>query len=90
MRLDDSIEMLDLCMTSFFSNDLMRANRIVDSVYKCDDTFQKIQNEILSIPTETAIVLHTISDSIHRIGEYSADIAEEIINFCLKKRSIFP
>ena len=77
----EAMQTFDNSITTFFSYDLKKANRIIESVYISKDTFHHINDEILLLPTETALYVRKISDSIRRVEEYSADIAELVINY---------
>jgi phosphate uptake regulator len=84
ITLQDTVKLFDSCLSVFFSNDTRGANRIIESVHHYEDNFKTINNEIMRFPTDIAISIRNISDSIHRTSEYSADIAEEVINYCMK------
>lgn len=75
------IQTFDKSIAAFFTHDLKQANRIIESVHLCEDIFHRINAEILLLPTESALYVRKISDSMRRIGEYSADIAEGVINY---------
>ncbi|MFH0966097.1 MAG: PhoU domain-containing protein [Methanobacteriota archaeon] len=77
----EAIKVFDTSISAFFSHDLKKANQIIESVYQYEHTFHCINDEILNLPTESAVQIRRVSDSIRRIGEYSADIAEEVINY---------
>jgi len=82
--LQDTVKIFDSCLAVFFSNDMRGANRIIESVNNYQDTFQTINHEIMRLPIDIALSMRNIVDSIHRISEYSVDIAEEVINYCIK------
>lgn len=84
IALQDTVKLFDSCLSVFFSNDIRGANKIIESVHHYEDNFQIINHEIMLLPTDIAISMRNISDSIHRTSEYSADIAEEVINYCIK------
>jgi phosphate uptake regulator len=76
----EAIKAFDISVSAFFTHDMKGANRIIESVYLYEKTFHHINEEIFNLPTESAVHIRRISDSIRRIGEYSVDIAEGIIN----------
>jgi phosphate uptake regulator len=78
---EEVMKTFDKSITIFFSNDLHKANRIIESVYLHQDTYHLINDEILLLPTQIALFVRKISDSIRRVEEYSADIAELVINY---------
>lgn len=77
---EEAMQTFDKSITTFFSSDLKKANRIIESVFQSKDTFHHINSDILLLPTQTALFLRKISDSIRRVEEYSSDIAELVIN----------
>lgn len=79
--LKDAVKAFDQSIEAVFSTDPIKANRIIKSVHLHEDTFHTINQEILILPTETALAIRKISDSIRRVSEYSGDIAEEVINY---------
>jgi hypothetical protein len=50
-------------------------------MHDLEESFLKINTELLSLPVNIAVPLRNITDSIRRSGEYSADIAENVINY---------
>lgn len=66
---------------SFFTHDLKKANKTIEYMYQLEDTYSIINTEILSLPVNLAVPIRNITDSIRRSGEYSADIAENVINY---------
>ncbi|HWQ65446.1 MAG TPA: phosphate uptake regulator PhoU [Methanospirillum sp.] len=77
----EAAETFDKSITAFFTHDLKLANRIIESIRLREDIFHQLNTEILLLPTDPALSVRKISDSIRRIGEYSTDIAEEVINY---------
>lgn len=75
------VKVLDQSVAAFVSYDLKQANRVIGSVHHLEDSIHRMNIDILSLPTDTAVSIRKISDSIKRIGEYSSDIAEQVINF---------
>jgi len=78
---EESMQVFEKSIATFFSYDLKKANSIIESVYQNKDTFHAINTDILQLPTGIAIFIRKISDSIRRVEEYSADIAELVINY---------
>lgn len=66
---------------SFFTHDLKKANKTIEYIHHLEDAFSHINAEILSLPVSLAVPVRNITDSIRRSGEYSADIAENVINY---------
>lgn len=78
---EEAMQAFDQSITTFFSGDMKKANRIIESVVHQTDTFHQINSGILHCPTRTALQVRKITDSIRRVEEYSSDIAELVINF---------
>ncbi len=78
---DKAILVFTQSVGSFFSHDIMNANRIIESIHSLETDYSKINSEILDLPAGLAVLIRNISDSIKRTGEYSADIAENVINY---------
>ena len=66
---------------AFFTHDLKKANQTIETIHKLEDNFSFINDEIMNLPVILAVPVRNITDSIRRSGEYSADIAENVINF---------
>jgi len=66
---------------SFFTHDLKKANKTIEYMYQLEETFSRINTELLTLPASLAVPVRNITDSIRRSGEYSADIAENVINY---------
>jgi len=73
-------------MDSVFKMDVKQANKVISEV----ENLAKLENGLVKkifeskLNTETAIGLRLILESIKRIAEYSADIAEIVINLGIK------
>lgn len=66
---------------SFFTHDLKKANKTIEYMHQMEETYSLINTKILSLPVNLAVSVRNITDSIRRSGEYSADIAENVINY---------
>ena len=76
-----SMKVFDSSIESFFTHESGKANRVIESIYGLDKNYSLINEEILLLVTTTAVPIRNIADSIRRTGEYSADIAENVINY---------
>jgi phosphate uptake regulator len=76
----EAMQTFEKSVTTFFSNDLKKANQIIESVSVNKNTFHHINTEVLMLPTQAALFVRKVSDSIRRVEEYSSDIAELVIN----------
>lgn len=66
---------------AFFTHDLNKANRTIEYMFQMEEKYSAINREVLTLPVGQAVPIRNITDSIRRAGEYSADIAENAINF---------
>lgn len=78
---DAAIAVFEKSVESFFTHDLKKANRMIESIHHLEENYSRINDEILVLPTNIAVPIRNITDSIRRTGEYSADIAENVINY---------
>jgi len=67
-------------MDAFHNKDLIKANDTILMVKKLENMCKTISTRALKYESQVAIFIVHISDSIRRIGDYSADICEVIIN----------
>lgn len=79
--LSEAIQIFDQSISSFFSQDMKKANRVIGSAPSLEQTLHQINQSILILPTDSVMMVRKITDSIRRIGEYSIDIAEQVIDF---------
>ncbi|MDD1728937.1 MAG: phosphate uptake regulator PhoU [Methanospirillum sp.] len=78
---EGAIQVFEKSVEAFFSHDLKKANRMIESIHHLEENYNRINSGILSLPTTVAVPIRNIADSIRRTGEYSADIAENVINY---------
>jgi len=68
------------CMGTLFTKDIVFLNTVFDSVEGVKPDIKKLRRTIQSEDIAHALQLGLILDSIRRIGEYTKDIAEHMIN----------
>ncbi len=78
---EGALNTFEKSVESFFTHDLKKANKTIEYMHHLEDSFSKINTELLSLPVNIAVPIRNITDSIRRSGEYSADIAENVINY---------
>lgn len=78
-----SLKLFEKSLESFFVNDSQMANKTIESIHNLEEQYSEINQEIRHKPTEVALPIRKISDSIRRFGEYSTDIAEIVINYSI-------
>jgi len=76
-----AIAVFEKSIESFFNHDSIKANRVIESIHQLEENYSVINEEILNLPATVAVPIRNITDSIRRTGEYSADIAENVINY---------
>ncbi|MEN6516600.1 MAG: phosphate uptake regulator PhoU [Methanospirillum sp.] len=82
-----SIDVLDRALASFFTRDMHLANRTIEEVREAETMAEEIHTIALSLPAGPAIALGYIAESIRRVGEYSSDIAETVINHAVEEKA---
>ncbi|KUG19270.1 MAG: AbrB/MazE/SpoVT family DNA-binding domain-containing protein [Methanomicrobiaceae archaeon] len=70
-------------MESVFEGNLRKANETIKLVQGLDEQCKEISARALQHEAVVAIPIGHMSDSIRRIGEYSADICENVINYVI-------
>ncbi|HOI58759.1 MULTISPECIES: phosphate uptake regulator PhoU [unclassified Methanoculleus] len=74
-------------MEAFHSGDIMKANTTLQKVRDLEEMTREISTRVLRYEAVTAIPVGQIADSIRRIGEYSGDICESVINYTVGQES---
>ena len=72
--------MLNKSMTAFFRNEIKAADEAIEGVTQVEFDCEEINTLALRQKGLVAITVGIVVDSIRRIGEYSQDIAENVIN----------
>jgi len=67
-------------VNAFFEKDLIKANEAISKVPHLEATCREISRRSVAYDAAVAIHLVSISESIRRVGDYSADISEHAIN----------
>ncbi len=76
-----ALEIFAWSMEAFHSGDIRKANTTLQRVTDLEEKVREINTQVIRFEAATAIPLGQISDSIRRIGEYSGDICESVINY---------
>ena len=80
-----SVAIFDQSMVSFFNNDMKKSHRNIESVQALESLCEEIDNLVLQQETSDAIALGYITESVKRVGEYAADISENVINYLVEE-----
>lgn len=75
-----ALEIFSLSMEAFHTGDIKKANATLQMVRDLERKICDINTRVLQIEAVAAIPAGQIADSIRRIGEYSGDICECVIN----------
>ena len=75
-----ALDLFNKSITSFLRKDIKLANQTIESVHKLELGCKEINKLALKQKSDIVILLGYIIDSIRRIGEYSSDISENVIN----------
>jgi len=72
---------------SLFDSDMRQANRVITRVHELERAEKELVKSIFESRTgiESAIALRLVIESLRRIAEYAADIAEIVINLAIKR-----
>ena len=78
---------LDHAIASFFTRDMRLANRAIEEVREAEALSEEIHTAALSLPAGPAVALGYVAESVRRLGEYSGDIAETVINHAVERKA---
>jgi len=76
-----SLDIFNKSITSFLRKDVKSANETIESVSKLETKCKEINRLALEKKGESVVSIGYIVDSIRRIGDYSSDISENVINY---------
>jgi phosphate uptake regulator len=78
-----SLELFSRSINSYFRKDINNSNETIESVVKLGEACKKINTMVLKKKGSIAITVGYIVESVKRIGEYSQDISETVINYII-------
>jgi phosphate uptake regulator len=79
-----AMEILNKSIAAFYRKDIKTSNRNIDTLSELVKLCDEIDTLILKQSGIVAISIGSIVDSIRRIGEYSQDISEHVINYLIR------
>ena len=82
-----SLDLFNSSINAFFRKDLESSNEIIEAVAKLEDLCSKINNMVVNQEGSIALSVGYVVESIRRIGEYSQDISETVINHLIGENS---
>ncbi len=77
---EQSIAIFNKAVQEIFNGSIAGSNRIIADAENLEALFHSFSNSTVAMKADKAVATTQIMQSIHRIAEYSADIAEIIIN----------
>jgi phosphate uptake regulator len=80
-----SLDIFNKSITSFFRKDINASNETIDSVSKLEKLCEEINTLALKQKGEIALSVGYLVESIRRIGEYSENISETVINYLINE-----
>ena len=78
-----ALDIFSRSMEAFHVGDIGRANATLQMVRDLEEKTREINARVLQVEAVAAIPAGQIADSIRRIGEYSGDICESVINYII-------
>jgi len=75
-----SLDIYNKVIQTIFDGTISKANSIIASCENLMDVFRQISDTTRKMKAQEAIEVNQIIQSLHRVAEYSADIAEILIN----------
>ncbi|BBL68435.1 phosphate uptake regulator PhoU [Methanoculleus chikugoensis] len=82
-----ALQIFSWSMEAFHTGDVEKANATLQRVRDLEETTRDIVTRVLRFEAVTAIPIGQITDSIRRIGEYSGDIGECVINYTVGREA---
>ncbi|MEM4258164.1 MAG: PhoU domain-containing protein [Candidatus Thermoplasmatota archaeon] len=76
-----SLEIFNKSITSFFRKDIKASNDNIETVEKLENLCAEINTLALKQRSSVALSVGYLTESIRRIGEYSENISETVINY---------
>ena len=76
-----ALDIFSWSMEAFHAGDIKKANATLQRVRDLEEKTRDINTRVLQFEAVEAIPAGQIADSIRRIGEYSGDICESVINY---------
>jgi phosphate uptake regulator len=80
---NQSLTLFNQSINSFFRKDIKNSNETIESVTKFEEMCEQINTLVLEQEGSIALSVGYIVESIQRIGEYSQDISETVINYVI-------
>lgn len=82
---DTALAIFKRSMRSFYDKNIVEANANIKSVHELTLLYKELKKEVTRLQNPDSIFCGYIANSIARIGEYSTDISEVVINHCISE-----
>ena len=82
-----ALDIFNKAISSFLRGDVDQANQTIETVQKLENKCKEINRIALKQKGDFLISLGYVVESIRRIGEYSSDISENVINYLIGKQN---
>jgi len=82
-----ALQIFSWSMEAFHTGEIEKANATLERVRDLEETTREIDTRVLRSEAVTAIPTGQVADSIRRIGEYSGDICESVINYTVGREA---
>ena len=76
----ESLDVFYRSIQAVFSGNIVKANQIISDAYELEPQYHQFGDATRKMKAQEAIAVNQIVQSMHRITEYSSDIAEILIN----------
>jgi phosphate uptake regulator len=82
---DLALEIFDKSIKSYIKKDIKSANKTIESIKGLTTRCEKIRDLTMKQKGIVALSMGYIEESIRRIGEYSGDLSEYVINYLIRE-----
>lgn len=82
-----SMKIVEISVDSLFKKNIQTANSVFTKRHELSEKLRVIDEEILELPSDVAMPLGIILDSIDRVGDYGTNISETAINSAISSDS---
>lgn len=84
---DEALKIVNDSVDALYSSNAVLANQVIGRIGDMHSIIVKLNESLLTLDTrETVIAMRTVADSIDRIGDYGANIAEIAINSAMANK----
>ncbi|MDO5846289.1 MAG: PhoU domain-containing protein [Methanocorpusculum sp.] len=77
---EESLDVFNKVIQAIYSGNIARANKIIADAEELEPKYHTLADTTRKMKAQEAVALNQVIQSLHRISEYSSDIAEILIN----------